>query len=173
MTVTDNSLMSNYASQISNKNIQSNKSGDASDQEMKIGEGFDAIAKLLMSALDTNKNGSVDKTEFADASKILAKSQSSENVANAFNQIDTDDDSSISSNEFLNALKDLSEKKQNYKQQIDMNALSTILQSDQTSKFIQQPNLQMNETQKSLFNKITNAYTNAPTSTGTTTNISV
>lgn len=169
MTVTDNSLMSNYASQISNKNTKSNDT----NQDMKISEGFDAIAQLLMSALDTNKNGSVDKTEFADASKILAKSQSSENVENAFNQIDTDDDSSISSNEFLNALKDLSEKKQNYKQQIDMNALSTILQSDQTSKFIQQPNLQMNETQKSLFNKITNAYTNTPTSTGTTTNLSV
>ncbi|MDO8454665.1 MAG: EF-hand domain-containing protein [Sulfurimonas sp.] len=177
MTISNNSMMSSYASQISNnKNVQSQSgaSGNAT-QSMDGSKAFDAIAQMLMTALDTNKTGTIDKTEFSEASKILAKSQSSENMDNAFGKIDADSNGQISSDEFMNALKELNNKKEQHKFHADKNSLDSSLLSQQTDQLIQQPSsqTQTNEMQKTLFDKIKAAYANTATTTGMTTNFSV
>lgn len=171
MTVNQNSMMPSYASQIMNTKSTASNSSDES-QSTAASQGFDAIAKMLMAALDINQTGSVDKTEFTEAAKVLAKGQSIEDVENTFSKIDANADNSISSNEFLNALRDASEKKQQLKQHTDRNALDSTLLTDQINKLtkIHSPS---DEAQKSLFNKITAAYASPTSAMGTTTNISV
>jgi hypothetical protein len=155
MIISENSVMSNYSARASQNN-----------------KNFDALTQMFMTALDTNKNGTIDKTEFSNAAKTLAKNESSTNVDNAFIQIDTNGDSQLSSDEFLSALKEADQKRQQYRQQTDMNALDSTLLSERTNK-LTQVSVAENEAQKTLHNKIMLAYSNQTISTGKTTNISV
>lgn len=67
---------------------------------------FDAmmqnISGQLLNSMDTNGNGSIDKTEFSAAAKQLA--QNSTSVDSAFKAIDTNSDGSIDSSELAKAL---------------------------------------------------------------------
>jgi Ca2+-binding EF-hand superfamily protein len=172
MTISGNSFMSSYSSGVSNnKNVQSQNTQDTNTKT-----GFDAIAQMFMSALDINNTGLVDKAEFTQAAKILAKSESSENVDNAFAQIDTNGDSQLSSDEFLNALKEATAEKNQQTMQADKSSLETNLLTQQTDSLIKpaaEAASKISEMQKSLFNKITAAYSNSTAATiGTTTNFS-
>ncbi len=160
-------MISSYAPQVSkNKN-------DFAQQETEGSRGFDALTQMLMTALDTNKTGTIDKTEFTEAAKILAKSQSGENVANAFDKIDANSDAQISSDEFINAFKQLETQKEQHNKHAQKYSLESNLLSQQTQELIQQPSLQVNEMQKMLFDKMKAAYTTQTTAVGTTTNLSV
>ena len=177
MTVNGNSMMSSYASQISNnKNVQSQSGASGYSTEGTDGnKGFDAIAQMLMTALDTNKTGTIDKAEFSQAASALAKGQSSENVDNAFGKIDSNGDGQISSDEFMSALKEAGAQKHQHKHHADKNSLDTSLltqQTDPLTKPATQSTTQISEMQKTLFNKIIAAYGNTTATTGTTTNIS-
>lgn len=174
MTVgNSSSMMSSYASQISNnRNTYPQNSAKNSEVQSSDGSSFDAITQMLMSALDTNNTATIDKSEFTQAAKILAKNESSENVDNAFNKIDTNGDEVISSNEFINALKEAREAKVELKQHIDMNALDSALSTEQINK-LTKLHSSADEAQKSLFNKVTAAYASVAPTTGMTTNISV
>ncbi|MDO8453637.1 MAG: EF-hand domain-containing protein, partial [Sulfurimonas sp.] len=74
---------------------------------------FEDMAQQLISALDTDSNGSIDKAEFTAAAQTLASSsgssasESSTKAADAFSKLDTNSDGSMSSEELIAALKDM------------------------------------------------------------------
>ncbi len=175
MTVSSNPMMSSYTSQVSNnRNVhtQSGASGNAT-QGTDGSQGFDAITKMLMTALDTNKTGTIDKAEFSQAATALATGQSSQNVDNAFAKIDANGDGQISSDEFMNALKASGGSKHAHKHHAhaEKNSLDSSLTQQTTDPLTQQAT-QISDMQKTLFNKIIAAYGNTTTTTGTTTNLS-
>jgi len=66
----------------------------------------------VMSMLDTNQNGSVDKAEFSAAAKMLSQSKSlTSNTDNAFATMDTNNDGAITADELMKMLEELSTKK--------------------------------------------------------------
>ncbi len=107
--MTVNSTMQNsYASSL-NTHSQSGASGLAPS-------GFGSmmqqqVSDQLLSSLDSNGNGSIDKIEFSNAAKQL--SQSSADLEKIFNTLDQNSDGSIDSNELLSALKQASQQPQN------------------------------------------------------------
>lgn len=177
MTVNSNAMMTSYASQVnSNSNVQaqSSASGYASQG---VSADFSAIAQQLMSTIDTNKSGSIDKAEFSQAAQALAKNanSSSNSVDTAFAKIDANGDGSISSDEIMNAMKQASAqtqtKKQHHHHHADVSASDTATQTEQ-SYLSKQASSPANEMQKNLFNKIMAAYSNPTATTGMTTNLS-
>ncbi|MDX1809201.1 MAG: EF-hand domain-containing protein [Sulfurospirillaceae bacterium] len=77
-----------------------------SDVSPAASSNFDAmmqnISGKLLNSMDTNGNGSIDKTEFSAAAKQLAQNSSS--IDSAFKAIDTNSDGSIDSSELAKAL---------------------------------------------------------------------
>ena len=69
------------------------------------------LANQLLNTVDTNKNGSIDKTEFSAAAQQLSQNPatantdtSAANLEKVFNSIDTNQDGNIDGNELLSAL---------------------------------------------------------------------
>ncbi len=174
MTVSGSSIM---ASQVyANRNVQA-QSGASGYASQGASADFSAIAQQLMSTMDTNKSGSIDKAEFSQAAQALAKNanNSSSNVDAVFGKMDTNGDGQISSDEMMAALKQASTQTQGKHHHgghhhIDASASNSVSQSTQTNSSTQGSNV--SDLQKSLFNKIMAAYGNSASTTGTTTNIS-
>jgi glucan biosynthesis protein len=165
MTVNGSSIMASQAYTSSNVQAQSGASGYAS-QGSSV--DYSAMAQQLMTTMDTNKNGTIDKTEFSQAAQALAKNannSSSSNVDAAFAKMDTNGDGQISSDEMLAALKQASTQTQGKHHHgghhhTDTDASTSA--SDSTAQSTQanastQPST-MSNLQKSLFNKIMAAY---------------
>lgn len=170
MTINSNSMM---ASQMyANKNVQaqSGASGYAS-QGTDATSSFDAIAQQLMSTLDTNKNGTIDKTEFSQAAQALAQNSTANtnNVDSAFGKIDKNGDSNISANELMNVLQQSLNETQKKHHQHQANTANTT--SPATSSNESATSASTNDMQKVLFNKIMAAYSSTPTISGSTTNL--
>lgn len=178
MTINGNSMMASYTSQVySNKNVQSQSgaSGYASQSGTDAPQSFDAIAQQLMSALDTNNSGSIDKTEFSQAAQALShNTANASNVENAFAQVDQNGDGQISSDEFLNAMKQASDQAQKHHHQRSAtnNSDSTAQTANQTD-LLSNSSTPLSEMQKTLLARIMAAYGNTAPATGTTTNLSV
>lgn len=174
MTISGNSAMSSYVSQVySNKNVQSQSgaSGYASTGSTDATQSFDAIAQQLMSALDTNNNGTIDKTEFSQAAQALANNTAdTTKVDTAFSTADQNGDGQISSDEFLNALKQASA--QTHKQHHHKPAADTAASQTSQSATPSDSALSLSQMQKNLLSKILAAYGNSTTTTGSTTNLS-
>lgn len=174
MTVNGNSMMASYASQVySNKNVQSQSgaSGYASASSTDAPQSFDAIAQQLMSALDTNKNGSIDKTEFSQAAQALSNnSANSSKVETAFAKVDQNGDGQISSDEFLSAMKQAATA-QTHKHHHHRSAENTANSSAQSNQSNNSAS-SLSDMQKNLLTKIMAAYGNSTATTGTTTNLS-
>lgn len=170
MTISGNSAMSSYVSQVySNKNVQS-QSGASGTWTDNSAQSFDAIAQQLMSALDTNNNGTIDKTEFSQAAQALSNNTAeTTKVDSAFSKADQNGDGQISSDEFLNALKQASAQtqKQHHPKPTADTAASQTNQSTPSDSA-----LSLTQMQKNLLSKIIAAYGNATPNTGTTTNLS-
>ncbi|MDD5211459.1 MAG: EF-hand domain-containing protein [Sulfuricurvum sp.] len=174
MTVSNNSML---ASQLyANKEGQCKRgASDCSpDKSTEVAASFSDIAMQMMAILDTNKSGSIDKSEFSQAAQALAKSSGktdTSGVDTAFTKADSNNDGQISSDEFMNALKqaaDQTQKKHHrHQQQPDVTASNILPQAESN-----QPSSPMNEGQKNLLNKIMAAYSTPTTVTGSTTNIS-
>ncbi|MFA6144587.1 MAG: EF-hand domain-containing protein [Sulfurimonas sp.] len=184
MTVNSNAMMASYASQInsntnSNSKVQSQSgaSGTWTGNTQSTSPDFSAIAQQFMALLDTNKSGSIDKTEFSQAAQALSKnSANSTQVDNAFSKIDGNSDSQISSDEMLTALKDAmtaqaQTQKGHHQHQASANPADLTSQLTQSTTSTQQSS-PANEMQKVLFNKIMAAYGSSTATTGSTTNIS-
>jgi glucan biosynthesis protein len=177
MTVNGSSLM---ASQVyANKNVQA-QSGASGYATQGASADFSAMAQQLMSTMDTNKSGSIDKAEFSQAAQALSKNatnSSSSSIDTAFAKMDTNGDGQISSDEMMAALKQASTQTQGkhhhggHHHHTDASASNSTSQSTQTNSSTQSSST-ANDLQKSLFNKIMAAYSNTTASTGTTTNIS-
>jgi Ca2+-binding EF-hand superfamily protein len=186
MTVNNNAMMASYASQInsntnSNSKVQSQSgaSGTWTGNSQSTSPDFSAIAQQFMALLDTNKSGSIDKTEFSQAAQAVSKnSANSTQVDNAFTKIDGNSDGQISSDEMLSALKDAitaqaeTQKGHHHHQQATTTPPDSVAALLTQSAASTQQSSPSNEMQKALFNKIMAAYGNTATSTGTTTNIS-
>ncbi len=170
MTISGNSAMSSYVSQVySNKNVQS-QSGASGTWTDNSTQSFDAIAQQLMSALDTNNNGTIDKTEFSQAAQALSNNTANTTkVDSAFSKADQNGDGQISSDEFLNALKQASAQTQK-QHHPKPTADTTTSQTNQSTP--SDSALSLTQMQKNLLSKIIAAYGNATPNTGTTTNLS-
>ncbi len=108
MTV-NSTMQTDYTSLgVQNQNSTSSTSGSFSDIMQQL-------ADQLLNTIDTNKNGSIDKTEFSSAAQNLAQKLStnpvdSTKVDNAFSSIDKNGDGNIDGSELLSALKDLTKQ---------------------------------------------------------------
>ncbi|MBV5348302.1 EF-hand domain-containing protein [bacterium] len=178
MTVTNNSMM---ASQMyANKDVQtqSGASGAWTGASQSTTMDFSAIAQQLMSAIDTNKSGSLDQAEFSQASQTLAKSSGKTDTSGvdaAFGKMDSNGDGSISSDEMLNAIKQATAQTQTQKKhhhhQANANATDGTSQVAQANSSTQASS-PANEMQKNFFNKIMAAYGSSTTTAGATTDLS-
>lgn len=175
MTVSGSSMM---ASQVyANRNVQA-QSGASGYASQGASADFSAIAQQLMSTMDTNKSGSIDKAEFSQAAQALAKNannSSSSNVDAAFGKMDANGDGQISSDEMMAALKQASTQTQGKHHHgghhhTDTSASNSTSQSTQTNSSTQASNV--SDLQKSLFNKIMATYGTSASTIGTSTNIS-
>ena len=176
MTVSNNSMI---ASQMyANKDVQaqSGASGTWTGASQSTTMDFSAIAQQLMSAIDANKSGTLDKTEFSQAAQTLAKSSGktdTSGVDTAFSKMDSNGDGSISSDEMLNAIKQATNQAQTQKKHHHQQAKNA---TDGTSQVAQansstQASSPANEMQKNLFNKIMAAYGSSTTTAGANTSI--
>lgn len=173
MTVNGSSMMASQA--YANRNVQA-QSGASGYASQGASADFSAMAQQLMSTIDTNKSGSIDKTEFSQAAQALAKnanSSSSSNIGTAFAKMDTNDNGQINSDEMMAAMKQAMAQTQgkHHRHQADVSASASdsTSQSTQTNSSTQ---TSMNDLQKSLFNKIMSAYGNSALTVGSTTNLS-
>ncbi len=152
---------------------QSGASGYAPTQ----GAGQTQAVQQLMSTMDTNKSGSIDKAEFSQASQTLAKNASnasSSSIDAAFGKIDTNGDGQISADEFMSAMKQATAQNETQKPHHHHSEASasnsSVPQTDQSSSPTQASS-SMNEMQKNLFNKIISAYGTSTPTLGTTSSL--
>lgn len=85
-------------------------SSAASTQRMQ--PNFEQMAQKLLSSMDSNNNGSIDKAEFSAAAQALASNSNGSNsststIEDIFNTLDTNSDGSMSSQELLSALQNM------------------------------------------------------------------
>lgn len=174
MTVNSSSIM---ASQMyANRSVQA-QSGASGYASQSSSTDFSAIANELMTTMDTDKSGSVDKAEFSQAAQALAKNannSSSSSIDTVFAKMDTNGDGQISSDEMMAAMKQASSQTQakhhhGHHHHSDATA-SNSSQSTQVESSAQMSNA--TDLQKSLFNKIMAAYGNSSSMMGTMTNLS-
>ena len=164
MTVSNNSMMASQVYANRNVQAQSGVSGYTPAKGTDPTQALGTIAQQLMSTMISNKNGTIDKAEFSQASQALAKNanNSSSSIDNAFSKMGTNGDGQINSNEMMSAMK------QTHHHHSSSSVANTTSQSGQTSSstLASSP---MTEIQKNLFNKIMSAYGTSTPATGTTT----
>lgn len=81
-------------------------SSGVSSSSQRVKPDFEKMAQELLTSMDTDNNGSIDKTEFSTAVQALDSSSSSSKSANdIFNTLDANSDGSMSSEELMTALK--------------------------------------------------------------------
>lgn len=102
-------VSSNYANAYSSYNSSATSSSKQTDRP-----SFEDFTKELLSSMDTDNSGSIDKAEFSAAAQALASNSNSTNANNTsstasaadiFNTLDTNSDGSMSSEELMTALK--------------------------------------------------------------------
>lgn len=170
MTVNGSSLT---ASQVyANRNVQA-QSGASGYASQGTSTDLSAMAQQLMSAIDSNKSGTVDKAEFSQAAQALAQNaNNSSNTDAVFSKMDTNGDGQISSDEMMNAMKQASTKTHHHHHHhADANGSSASQQETQSNSSTQASS-SANEMQKFLFNKIMAAYGSTTATTGSMTNLS-
>lgn len=174
MTVSNNFMMAQQL--YANKEGQSKRglNDNSADQAANPITSFSDIAQQMMSLLDTNKSGSIDKSEFSQAAQALAKSSGKTDTTGidaAFANADSNSDGQISSDEFMNALKLATgqmQKKQHPNQHHSNPTASNVFEQIESI----QPSPLINGLQKNLLSKIMAAYSTPATLIGSTTNIS-
>lgn len=99
-------VSSNYSA------YSSNSSSGVSSASQKGKPDFEKMAQELLSSLDTDKSGSIDKAEFSAAAQALASSSSSSatgssSATDIFSTLDTNSDGSMSTEELVASLKNM------------------------------------------------------------------
>ncbi len=94
-------------------NGSQNQTGGSSTITGDYASMMQNAVETLISAIDTDKSGTVDKTEFSQAAQALAeKTGKSYNDADtAFTRIDSNSDGSVSADELLKALQEARNQK--------------------------------------------------------------
>ena len=81
-------------------------SSGVSSSSQRVKPDFEKMAQELLTSMDTDNNGSIDKTEFSTAVQALdSSSSSSKSATDIFNTLDANSDGSMSSEELMTALK--------------------------------------------------------------------
>jgi len=158
---------------------QSSASGYAPTQSIDPTQALGAMTQQLMSIMDTNKGGFIDKAEFSQAAQALAKSSGKSDTSGvdaAFGKIDTNGDGQISSDEFMSAIKQATaqnetQKPHHHHHHSDASASNSSASQPEQSSSPTQDSSPMSAMQKNLFNKIMAAYGTSTPATGTTTNL--
>jgi len=99
-------VSSNYSA------YSSNSTSGVSSASQKGKPDFEKMAQELLSSLDTDKSGSIDKAEFSAAAQALASSSSSSTTGSSsatdiFSTLDTNSDGSMSTEELVASLKNM------------------------------------------------------------------
>jgi hypothetical protein len=177
MTVNGSSMMASQVYTNSKVQAQSGASGTWTGAAQSSSIDFSTMAQQLMSTMDTNKNGSIDKAEFSKAAQALAKNannSSSSNIDAVFGKMDTNGDGQINSDEMMAAMKQASAQTQGKHHhghhRTEASASDSSSPSTQTNTSTQAST--MSDLQKSLFSKIMAAYGNPASTTGTLANLS-
>lgn len=156
--------------------LQSNKAGSVQSQSsaspMAPNDNFTSMiqqaADTLISTLDTNKNGSIDKTEFSQAAQALAQKTSNTYDSNsAFSAIDKNGDQSISADELLSALKQ-SQGKHGHGHHHKADAADTAQKPSQTATADESSSSKM---QVALLQRIMSAYTSSSSAASASTTL--
>ena len=91
----------------SNSSVYSSySSSGVSSSSQRVKPDFEKMAQELLTSMDTDSNGSIDKTEFSTAVQALdSSSSSSKSATDIFNTLDANSDGKMSSEELMAALK--------------------------------------------------------------------
>jgi Ca2+-binding EF-hand superfamily protein len=177
MTVSNNLMMQSQVYANRDVQAQSGASGTWTGASQSTTMDFSAIAQQLMSAIDTNKSGTLDKAEFSQAAQALAKTSGktdTSGIDTAFGKMDSNGDGSISSDEMMSAIKQASRQAQTQKHHhSQMNTSNVATSQTEQAYSAKQESSPVNEMQKNLFNKIMAAYGSSTATAGTNTNLSV
>ena len=94
-----------------NSNSSAYSSYGSSSVTSSAGRGkpnFEEMANELLSSMDSDGSGSIDKAEFSTAAQSMASgSSSSSSVSDIFSKLDADSDGSMSSQELMSALESM------------------------------------------------------------------
>lgn len=105
MTINSGSVWATHSQSYAGNNVQSQSSA-SSTASTDYSAVMQQAGNTLISALDTNNSGTIDKAEFSQAAQALSqKTGNTYNADSAFSAIDKNNDGSISADELLNALK--------------------------------------------------------------------
>lgn len=129
------------------------------------------MTDMLVSTLDTNKDGAIDKTEFSQASQALSQKTGNAYDANsAFSAIDKNGDQSMSVDELLNALKQ-SQAKHGHGNQHKTDSTEASEVAQQLSQATAAPDdSSSSKIQSALLQRILSAYSSdSSTATASTT----
>ncbi|WP_345992532.1 EF-hand domain-containing protein [Sulfurimonas sp. HSL-1716] len=127
MTV-NSSMQANYANIL---NTQNQNKIDTSSAAANFNTMMQQLSNQLISSLDTNKDGSIDKTEFSAAAKQL--SQDSASLDSVFNSVDLNADGKIDATELMNALEKTAQNRQHKHAHLRDKANGTASESNELS----------------------------------------
>lgn len=155
----NSAAQSSYLAQMqSNSRVQSQSgaSGQIPNQG-QYGSLMQQIDSTLMTMLDTDKSGTIDKAEFSDMAKQLSQGKSvSSNTDKAFAAIDSNKDGSITADELMSMLEQLSTKdkakKMSERLQESINNQPTQINNQTSDK---------NNMQSALMKNILSAYSSS------------
>lgn len=149
---------------------QSGASGKADYTSM-----MQQAADTLMSALDTDKSGTIEKAEFSQAAQALADKtgKSYNDAGSVFGSVDSNNDGTISADELMKALQQSQDKQANRAHHHKPEALDTssqsLLQTADTTQSASEETA-LSKMQSVLLQRIMAAYgSNAETASSSTT----
>ncbi|MDD5053388.1 MAG: EF-hand domain-containing protein [Sulfuricurvum sp.] len=167
MTINGGSVWATSTQSYSGGNVQSQSSASAM-APTNYSSMMQEAGNALIASLDTNNNGTIDKTEFSQAAEALAqKTGNTYNTDTAFSAIDKNSDGSISADELMNALKQSQAQRENKKH--------TASSTQQSSQTLQTTTASATDTsgaaklQSILMDRILSAYASTATTPSSTT----
>lgn len=163
MTINGGSLWAAASQSYGSSSVQgqSGASGTASTDFTSM---MAQAANTLLSTLDTNQNGTIDKAEFSDAAQALAQKNGNtyNNVDNAFSTIDSNGDGSLSADELLSALQQAQKKN-------GANTTNSSTQQSAASSTLSDESSAESKMQSVLLQRIMEAYAGNSAQTSSTT----
>lgn len=146
---------------------QSGASGSASTDYTSM---LQQAADSLMSTLDTDKSGTIDKAEFSKAAQALSEKtgKTYNDAGSVFGSIDSNNDGAISADELMKALQQ-SQSKQAHGGHHRPKPEALDLPSESSAQSSSEETLSLSKMQSALLQRVMAAYsTNSATSSSTT-----
>lgn len=151
---------------------QSGASGKADYTSM-----MQQAADTLMSTLDTDKSGTIDKAEFSQAAQALAEKtgKTYNDAGSVFGSVDGNNDGTISADELMKALQQSQDKQANRAHHHKPEALDTSAQSlsqaADTTQSASEETASLSKMQSVLLQRIMAAYSSNAATAGSSTTL--